>query len=128
MKIYNLHIDFAPSWDTYHQVSAILNVVPAPFQPSKFDTANEPADWHYQLHEQENDPPIDFINELLDILEPNFGRLQALGIEKSNILFSLVYEYQHQCALEFHPQEMERLGRSGIALNIDCFDALRNAP
>lgn len=69
--------------------------------------------------------PIDFINVLLDILEPNFSKLKVLGIEKHDILLWLVYEYQHQCAMSFHPEEMERLGKSGIALNIDCHERLK---
>ena len=30
-------------------------------------------------------------------------------------------EYDQQCGMEFHPQEMVRLGQNGIHLNIDCW-------
>lgn len=127
MKIYNLHINFEPSWDTYNKITEVLNVVPREFEKSKFDIHNEPGIWHYQIVEDEEDSdiPIDFINVFLEIIEPNYSKLKGIGIEKGSILFWLVYEYQHQCALEFHPEEMERLGKSGIGLNIDCLDGLR---
>ena len=35
------------------------------------------------------------------------------------ILFWMLYEYDQQCSMEFHSQEMKRLGESGIHLNID---------
>lgn len=33
----------------------------------------------------------------------------------------MLYEYDQQFGMEFHPQEMERLGQNGIHLNIDCW-------
>ena len=127
MKFYNLHIDFEPSWDTYNRITEVLNVIPRDFEKSRFNIHDEPSNWHYQIVEDEEvtDKPIDFINVLLDIVEPNFSKLKRVGIEKDNILFWLVYEYQHQCSMEFHPEEMERLGKSGIGLNIDCLDGLK---
>ncbi len=124
MKIYNLHIYFKPSWNTYNKITEILNVVPEKFEKSKFDVSEKPSIWSFQLVEEEDEKNIDFINVFLDILEPNFPKLKTLGIEKKDILFWLIYEYQYQCAMEFHPQEMKRIGESGIGLNIDCFDRL----
>lgn len=48
--------------------------------------------------------------------------LDAINISSADILFWLVYGYQAQCAMEFHPMELLRLGESGIHLNIDCFE------
>lgn len=76
--------------------------------------------WFYRVTEDEEGPSFDFINNFLDIIEPNYTELTKLGVTKDDILFWLVYEYDQQCAMEFHPQEMKRLGESGIGLNIDC--------
>ena len=123
MKFYNLHVAFSvPSWNTYNEISRILGLVPTEHTKSNFDQSDEPSDWHYQIIEKDEDPTIDFINVFLDILEPNFEKLAQLGIGRDAILFWLVYEYSKQCAMEFHPDEMQRLGQSGICLNIDCFE------
>lgn len=127
MKYYNLYIDFEPSWNTYNKITDILNLKPFKHAKSKFDKNDAPSTWHYQLVENEVDQPIDFINYFLDILDPNFSKLKLLGIGKSNILFWLVYEYQHQCSMEFHAQEMNRLGKTGIGLNIDCAERLNKS-
>lgn len=77
--------------------------------------------WTYSVDESELDEYYDFINSFLDILEPKFRDLEKLGVTKDNILFWLLYEYDQQCAMEFHPNEMVRLGQYGIHLNIDCW-------
>lgn len=77
--------------------------------------------WTYTVDTDDEEPYFDFINKFLDILEPKFNELNELGIDKSNITFWLLYEYDQQCGLEFHPQEMKRLGESGIVLCIDCW-------
>ena len=123
MKYYSLYIDFEPSWNTYNKVSKILQVTPEEFKKSKFDTSGEPSIWQYQIQENELDSPTDFINILLDLIDPNLSNLASIGIQKSNILIWLVYEYEEQCALGFNPSELERIGKTGIALNIDCHKA-----
>jgi len=42
-------------------------------------------------------------------------------VARNEILFWMLYEYDQQCGMEFHPQEIIRLGQSGIHLNIDCW-------
>jgi hypothetical protein len=37
----------------------------------------------------------------------------VIGVDKENILFSLVDEYQYQCAMEFHPEEISYLANGG---------------
>jgi hypothetical protein len=123
MKYYNLHIDFEPSWETYNKVTAILGKTPQKHEKAKFDTSEVPAGWWFQITENEETiESIDFINGFMDLLEPNFSDLEKLGIQRDNILIWLVYEYQHQCALGFDPLELERLGKNGIALNVDCHE------
>ncbi|MCO6468474.1 MAG: hypothetical protein J5I54_06470 [Bacteroidales bacterium] len=82
------------------------------------------SSWMYMVTESDSDPDYDFINSFLDILEPQFAGLEKLGVTKDKILFWLLYEYEHQCAMMFIPQEMARLGQSGIHLNIDCWSRI----
>ena len=77
--------------------------------------------WTYAFDEEYEAPNYDFINQFLNIIEPHFIELQNIGINKQDILIWLNYEYDQQCAMEFHPEEMKRLGESGIVMNIDCF-------
>ncbi|MCB9233233.1 MAG: hypothetical protein H6581_16370 [Bacteroidia bacterium] len=118
MKFYNLYISFDPSWDTYNSITRLLGRTPNDWIKSKFERAEEPSFWWLQLKEEDQD--LNLIHEFLDLLEPNLNSLEKLGIKKSDILIWLVYEYQHQCAMEFKPDEMERMGKNGITLNVDC--------
>ncbi len=122
MKYYNLYINFEDSFETYNAVTKIMGVIPAKNSPSKF-RASLYDTWWYQVVEKESDSSFDFINVFLDLIEPNFNKLAELNIKKSDILIWLVYEYGKQCSMEFHPQEMKRLGESGIVFNIDCFES-----
>lgn len=120
---FSIFISFDPSWETYNNLTQILGVEPMPFERYKFSTSDVPSSWKYQLQEKKfDDAPIDFINVFLDILEPELSTLETMGIKREDIIISVVYEYEHQCNLEFHPTEMKRLGESGIALTISCFD------
>lgn len=121
MKYYSLYIQFEANWDTFNKVTAILGHIPQKYEKSKFDKCNEPSIWHLQLKEdEESNIYVDFINIFMNLLEPNFERLINLGIEKKDILIWLVYEFDRQCALSFFPKDLERLGKNGIAFNIDC--------
>lgn len=79
--------------------------------------------WHLELVELAEDEPIDFIDKFLNILEGNFDRIFELGIQRSDISIWRYYEYDQQCGLEMHPEEMSRLGASGIVLCISCWQA-----
>ena len=78
--------------------------------------------WTYSVDIEDEAPYFDFVNVFLDLLEPRFEKLSEMGIAKDKIIFWLLYKYEHQCALGFGPQELQRLGASGIALNIDCWE------
>lgn len=119
---YDIFITFDHSWETFNSLTKTLGVEPRPFEKWKFHTSDVPSSWMYQLQEKEFDEHIDFINVFLDILEPKFSILETMGIKREDITISMVYKYEHQCNLEFHPQEMSRLGKSGIILTISCFD------
>ncbi|TGE28956.1 hypothetical protein [Hymenobacter metallicola] len=125
MKYHQLFID-CNSPETYAAVTLLLGVEPLVNRPSKW-SPNVNETWHFQVETSDQDPPFDFINTFLDLLEGNYDALAALGIQRTNILFWLVYEYDQQCAMEFYPLEMERLGKNGIHLNIDCYPTKTHA-
>jgi len=120
MKYYRLHIDTDGTFDQYDKISKLLGLEPMPVdKESKF---GEPYSlWTYRVDTTDEDDYFDFINKFLDILEPKFADLEMLGIKRDDILFWLLYEYDQQCAMEFHPKEMMRIGNCGIHLNIDCW-------
>ena len=120
MKYYQLHIDTDGTIENYNQITDLLEVRPKDIHfETRFGTPY--SLWIYEIGEDENDPPVDFIEVFLNLLEPKYETLKLLGVEKTNILFWLLYEYESQCAMEFHPREMKRLGENGIHLNIDCW-------
>lgn len=120
MKYHRLHIDTDGTQNNYNEISKILGVQPTDFPRSKFD--NNPFDmWTYAVDVADEDLYYDFINKFLEILEPKFVDLEKLGVTKDKITIWLLYEYYGQCAMEYHPKEMKRLGESGIALCIDCW-------
>ncbi len=123
MKYYRLFINTDNRVETFDKLTEVLG-----HQPTIFENNKRPDEkystWTYCIdeNEEEDKPSFDFINKFLDIIEPKFKELENLGIKKSHITFWLNYEYFQQCSLEFHPQEMKRLGASGIILCIDCFE------
>jgi hypothetical protein len=120
MKIYRLHIDTDGTIENYNNITKLLGVEPTPIDnESKF---RKPFDlWTYEVEENDEDEYFDFINKFVDLLEPKFSDLENIGVTKDKILFWLLYKYDQQCAMEFHPDEMKRLGENGIHLNIDCW-------
>lgn len=125
MKYHRLHIDTDGTFEKFDKISKLLRLEPMPVDKEiKFD---EPYSlWTYEVITADEDEYFDFINKFLDILEPKFADLEILGVNRDDILFWIMYEYNQQCAMEFHPQEMKRLGESGIHLNIDCFQLKEN--
>ncbi len=120
MKYYQLFIDTDNNSDTYNSVTKLLGLQPTETEKNKL-SEDRYSSWMYMVTETETDPYYDFINNFLDILEPKFGNLEKLGVTRDKILFWMLYEYDQQCGMEFHPQEMARLGQSRIHLNIDCW-------
>lgn len=120
MKYYQLFIDTDNNSETYNSVTELLGLQPTKDEKDKI-SKDRYSTWMYIVTELETDPSFDFINNFLDILEPKFADLEKLGVTRDKILFWMLYEYDQQCGMEFHPQEMVRLGQSGIYLNIDCW-------
>jgi len=123
MKYHHLNIHIDGNIDTYNGITDLLGLKPTKFEKymTSKDTANKYDLWTYSVETDDEEPYFDFINKFLDILEPKFEELEKLGIKKNDILIWLLYEYDQQCSMEFHPEEMKRLGESGIVMNIDCW-------
>lgn len=119
MKYYQLFIETNNS-ETYNRVTELLGLQPTEDETDK-NSKDKYSTWMYIVNEAETDPYFDFINNFLNILEPKFADLEKLGVTRDKILFWMLYEYDQQCGMEFHPEEMARLGQSGIHLNIDCW-------
>jgi len=120
MKYYQLFIDTANNFETHNSVTKLLDIQPTEMEKDN-NSAERYSSWMHMVTETESDPNFDFINSFLDLLEPAFADLEKLGVTKDKISFWMLYEYDQQCGMEFHPQEMTRLGQSGIHLNIDCW-------
>lgn len=118
MKYHRLHIDTDGTFESYNKITKILGLKPA--QIDMECSFGQPYGlWTYEVDTE--DEYFDFINQFLDILEPKFVELKKIGVNKDDILFWLNYEFDQQCSLEFHPQDMMRLAKNDIHLNIDCF-------
>lgn len=120
MKYHRLHIDTDGTLETFNKITKLLDVLPVAVDPEN-EFGGLYSTWTYEVDINDEEESFDFINRFLDILEPKFIELEKLGVNKDNILFWLLYEYDQQCGLEFHPEEIKRLGLSGIHLNIDCW-------
>jgi hypothetical protein len=114
----NIHTD--DTAETYNKISELLGIIPTEFENDK-GSENEYSVWLYEVSTTDEEPYFDFINNFLDILDSKFTKLVDLGVEKSAISFWYLYEYDQQCSMEFRPEEMKRLGESGITLCIDCW-------
>ncbi len=115
MKYYKLVIFADGTREAYQKITDILGIKPV--------EEEEYGVWTYLVEEPEGSPPFDFINKFLDLLEPRFEKLEEVGVTKDSVLFWLLYEYEHQCALGFSAQELQRLGANRISLNIDSWES-----
>jgi len=120
--IKTLQILFDQSIETYNSITELLGINPT-INESEFDKDNIPNVWSYEVEEKEEDPYFDFINIFCDILENKYDKLATLGIQKDDILFWDLYEYDQQCNMEFDPERMKRLGDNGISLCISCWES-----
>jgi len=120
MKYYRLHIDSKNDSTLYEKITKTLLVNPSELNEEK-NSKDLYSLWTYSFEEKKDEPNYDFINKFLNIIEPKLSELNEIGIYKEDITFWMIYEYDQQCGMEFHPQEMKRLGESGIIMCIDCF-------
>src|SRR5689334_21010517 len=119
-SFYKLQLDFEPSREIHTEISKILGIDSTDTNFSGFKNSI-PSIWSYEVVEAENDSYFDFINNFLDLLENKYANLSKLGIERKDISFWHLYEYDQQCNMEFDPIRMKRLGDNGITLCISCW-------
>ena len=63
---------------------------------------------------------FDFLNYYLETLEKHLPELKARGIKRRDVSIHLSYFYEDNCHLEFLPDTLFRLGKTGIGLNLTC--------
>lgn len=111
---YKLQIDFSPNRKTLDSVNSILGI--------EYSTEEgNPSQWIYEVEQKEADEYFDFINSFLNILETKYSELEKLNIKRDNISIWMLYEYNHECNMEFDSERMKRIGESGITLCISCW-------
>ncbi|MFB2923190.1 hypothetical protein ACE1CB_32500 [Aerosakkonema sp. BLCC-F2] len=79
--------------------------------------------WEQILVEEALDPPVDFIDIFLNLLEGKYQQLFLVGVQKDDISVWMYYEYDEQCNMEFSPEDMKRLGDNQITLCISCWES-----
>ena len=123
MKVYyRLDINSDSSKETYDSITDILMVLPTQNE-TKLPTESIYNMWSYEKVSEENDDYVDFISHFLDLLNNKYQQLQVIGINRKDIQFWLLYEYDQQCNLEFNPEQLQRLGNNGIGLCISCWES-----
>ncbi|MFT7234407.1 MAG: hypothetical protein ACI8TA_003639 [Cyclobacteriaceae bacterium] len=116
-----IRIHFEPSLETFDAIGSILNLEPSEDKLENLNTDIH-SSWTYEVIEVKDAPHFDFINKFCDLLEGKFDKLYDLGINRNDITFWYLYEYEGQCNLEFNPKDLKRLGDNGITLCISCWD------
>lgn len=61
------------------------------------------------------------INYFLNLIEKSINKLNTIGVHNEDISIWYLYEYNEQCNMEFHPEDLKRMGSLGITLCISCW-------
>ena len=80
--------------------------------------------WCYEIIVEDNPIKINEQTVLLhfmNILENKYSDLEAMEIQRSDIIIYVIYEYNNECNMEFLPEEMMLMGKNGIVLAISCY-------
>jgi len=96
--------------EKYNTLSSLLAVVPTSTR----------VYWELSINESSN-LYTKAINYFLELIENNIERLNQSGIKKEDLSIWYLYEYEEQCNMEFQPDELKKLGDSGITLCISCW-------
>ena len=65
---------------------------------------------------------IDALDIFANLISHNLQKLNELGITTDMISFWYLYEYVHQCNMEFWPNITKKIGELGIVLCISCWE------
>ncbi|KAA0991682.1 hypothetical protein [Dyadobacter aurulentus] len=80
--------------------------------------------WAHDITYADKRPPMTaptVIGHYLNLLESKYELLKQHGIKSSDITIWMVYEYNNECNMEFHPEDTKRLGDNGIILCVSCY-------
>lgn len=111
---FELVIDTKP--DKYPAINSLLGVT----------DAGKKGYWGYEIIVDEGPLEISQPTVLLhfmSILDGKFQALHEVGIQRSNIVIYMTYEYDVQCNMEFLPEELLLLGQNGIVLAVSCYQS-----
>ncbi len=80
------------------------------------------TEWEYATIENEDDPYHDFIALFSNMIIENRDDLLRLGIKEDDISVWMLYEYENQCNMEFHPEQLGKLAKAGVTFCISCWE------
>lgn len=78
--------------------------------------------WVIEVAEADDDPPYDYVNEFIGIVEGRYEELQAIGVSRADVSVWVLYEYEQQCNIELRPADMEKLGKNGVTWCLSCWE------
>ncbi len=110
MYYYSLRIDISEKCQII-EISDILGI--APNCPS--------VDWGFEILQEDNDIPVNYIDVFLSILEGKYKELEKNNIFRKDISIWVLYEYSEQCNIEFTPNELYKIGEAEITFCISCW-------
>ena len=86
---------------------------------------NDDLYWELIIIDDDTDslPSVYYIDAFLPLLQGKDRELERIGISREDITIWKYYEYDEQCNLEFHPDEMKQLADNGIVLCVSCWQA-----
>jgi len=85
--------------------------------------SNDSSNVGWSLIVEEDSPNFtSALHIFIDLLTANLTRLKEIGISMDEICFWYMYEYEHQCNIEFSPEITKRIGELGIVLCISCWE------
>lgn len=104
-------ISFYLSQDKYLKISSVLGL--------DFEWDNQTGRYEFNCDFKENYWTC--LNRILDIIEINSDKLESLGIKKESISIWFVSAMSEQTNIEFPPQLLEKLGKSGVHFCISFY-------
>lgn len=79
-------------------------------------------DWWGIYIEEDSPKYAEALPHFLSIIELHLNQLLQIGISSDMISIWYMYEYVHQCNMEFGPDITRKLGNLGIRLCITCWE------
>jgi hypothetical protein len=85
--------------------------------------SNDSVEIGWSLIIEESHPKFPLSLDLfVELISNHFMELSDIGVTTDTITFWYMYEYEHQCNMEFWPDITKRIGDLGIVLCIICWE------